>query len=208
LGVLSRFLGVIAGVFIPYEAGRGSYKESYYPLKPQPKFTTEKPSGSPLLVDNPSEKPSPELLPDLFPSQPKQLDDKNNLLIYRSMKENSVGQPMVEESARGLGVRPGVDIDINMGMVVPFTGGMSASPLTPMNLPSHRRPASMGGTGKDPVFQMNTKDLPSGLVFVPDKFNNNGAAIHGTIQPKGPVSYQVYKRLLESTQPKWSLYGR
>ncbi len=128
-------------------------------------------------------------------------ESNNDQIIYRSMRIDINGSPLLEESARGLGVRPGKDILIKDGFVFPFTGGMSASPDDPNYLPNHRKPISLGGTGKDPVFYMNTKMLPPGLKFVQD------SKTHGTIQPSMAMSYEDYKTLLSITKNLWKLTG-
>ena len=59
--------------------------------------------------------------------------------IFRGMKDDR-GYPKIESSARGLGVREGIDITVDAnGMVEPGKNGMSMSP-SPQDLPSHRRP--------------------------------------------------------------------
>lgn len=123
--------------------------------------------------------------------------EENGRLIYRSMKGDDMGFPLVEESARGLGVRINQDIPLAYDQVLPLTGGMSTAPDNPLNLPSHRRPPSLGGTGKDPVFEFNTKNLPLGLKWVQD------APGHGTIQPSFVMPYETYKTLLSSTKYLW-----
>ncbi|WP_285398406.1 RHS repeat-associated core domain-containing protein [Lysinibacillus sp. fls2-241-R2A-57] len=119
--------------------------------------------------------------------------------IYRGMRDSN-GKPMLGESARTLGARPGKpggDIPIDSdGMVHPRTGGMSVSP-SPEDLPPHRRPPGFGGEGKDPVWKMNTGDLGSDLVHVPDKPG------HGTIQPTRTMPFEEYQKALEETQSKW-----
>lgn len=125
--------------------------------------------------------------------------------LFRSMKEGEEGQPQIGPSARQLGVRtegPKPDIPIDaQGMVHPETGGMSVSPHDPMGLPEHRRPPSLGGTGKDPVFSMNSQSLPEGLQYRPDP---RSPQTHGFIEPSGPMSIEEYQRLLGSTASSWT----
>jgi hypothetical protein len=117
------------------------------------------------------------------------------------MKNDETGFPVVEESAKGLGVRINGDIPVTDGLVLPLTGGMSVAPQTPYNLPIHRRPSNLGGTGKDPIFEINTNNLPTGLYYLQDKPN------HGTIQPVFPMPYETYKSILSSTKYLWKPYG-
>jgi hypothetical protein len=117
--------------------------------------------------------------------------------IFRGMIENN-GQPQIGNTARELGTRP-IDIPVDgRGMVHPGTGGMSVSP-SPQDLPSHRRPPGFGGTGKDPVWKMSTKNLGPDLKLVPDSPG------HGTIQPSRTMSNQNYQRALAGTQDKWEM---
>ena len=112
---------------------------------------------------------------------------------------NENGMPKVTPSARGLGARAGVGGDIPVdvhGMVHPETGGISVSP-SPQDLPGHRRPPEFGGTGKDPVWKMNTDDLGPDLKHVPDKPG------HGTIQPSRSMHVDDYQKALAETQQKW-----
>jgi hypothetical protein len=112
------------------------------------------------------------------------------------MRESN-GMPVTGESARTLGVRQGTDIHVDSnGMVRPGTGGMSASPSIE-DLPPHRKPPAFGGTGKDPVWEINEDDLGPDLVYVPDSPG------HGTIQPSREMTYEEYKNALENTQDKW-----
>lgn len=96
-------------------------------------------------------------------------------LYYRGMAEKN-GKPKVGRSARLLGIRPDVDIDLicmpqgwlddegyllpelerdNSGVRVEVacknTKGMSTS-LSVEGLPPFRKPAAFGGIGKDPLW--------------------------------------------------------
>ncbi len=116
--------------------------------------------------------------------------------IYRGMTEEN-GQPKVGETARALGARPNGDIPVDAkGNVHPNTGGVSVSP-SPQDLPPHRRPPEYGGTGKDPVWKLDTSDLGDELKHVPDKPG------HGTIQPTRTVSLSRYQQALANLKGKW-----
>ena len=87
--------------------------------------------------------------------------------LYRGMREAD-GLPVTGPTARTLGARPGVDVPVGPdGMVHPGTGGVSVSPDSPLNLPPHRRPPEFGGTGRDPVWRLDERDLPDGLSYPP-----------------------------------------
>ncbi|MBB3257525.1 RHS repeat-associated protein [Paraburkholderia bannensis] len=118
--------------------------------------------------------------------------------VYRAMKTGGDGLPVAEPTARGLGARPGVDIPVDSsGMVHPDTGGISVAPESASNLPPHRRPSNLGGTGKDCACRLNTANLPKNLKYVQD------SATHGTIQPSTSMSLSDYQSALGSTREKW-----
>ena len=126
-------------------------------------------------------------------------------LIFRSMRMGEGGLPELGSSARTLGARAGTDIPINDGLVSPGTGGMSVSPNDAMNLPVFRRPPSLGGIGKDPVWCMDVCDLPSGLSYRADPLNPAG---HGFIEPSATMGYEPYEGLLEGTAGLWRLVAQ
>ena len=93
--------------------------------------------------------------------------------LYRAMKRDPLdGFPLLNPSARGLGIRPGIDIPVDdYGLVEPGAGGMSVAPGSPTNLPLHRRPAEYGGEGDDPVWSIEEDELGRLLSYVPDDRN-------------------------------------
>ena len=119
------------------------------------------------------------------------------------MREGGDGLPMVGATARHLGVRPGADIRILYnGSVSPGQAGMSVSPSPPQNLPSHRRPPELGGTGKDLVFEMDTEDLPEELEYRPDRARPD---THGFITPAYTMLFEHYQQAVHSTRALWWL---
>ena len=80
------------------------------------------------------------------------------MLLYRSMREETDGFPAVGPSGRLLGIRgddtttPDVAAVNPTDPVGPGDGGLSVAPGDPMLLLRHRRPPSLGGTGRDPVW--------------------------------------------------------
>lgn len=117
--------------------------------------------------------------------------------VYRSMREAADGDPMVGPTARTLGVRPGDDLPVVQGRVRPGTGGLSVAPDRPSSLPSHRRPAEFGGTGKDPVWGITTDSLGIGLTFRQDK------AEHGLFEPAREMSIEDFQAELADLAPLW-----
>ncbi len=118
--------------------------------------------------------------------------------LFRAMRKADDGTPEVGPSARSLGARPDVDIPVDCdGCVHPGTGGVSASPDSPSHLPPHRRPQEFGGTGKDPVWKIESDSLGDDLRFVPD------SKTHGTIQPSRSMTLEEYQQALGETVYQW-----
>jgi hypothetical protein len=124
-----------------------------------------------------------------------------NETIYRAMTVDEDGAPRLDASARTLGARPMIDVpgDASEG-VETGTGGMSASSDTPENLPSHRRPASFGGSGADDVFAIGTLDLGSDLTWRPDP---DGPLGHGFVEPVRRMAFSDYQDALWATRAMW-----
>src|SRR5262245_2122963 len=114
--------------------------------------------------------------------------------VYRAMRDDPLGGPAIGPSARTLGVRPaappGGDIPVAGGQVHPNTGGMSVAPDDLMNLPPIRRPKSLGGSGKDPVWYIDIDLLGSDLAFVQDK------STHGLIEPGRSMTLDEFLKAL------------
>ena len=122
--------------------------------------------------------------------------------VLRGMRADQAdGLPAIGETGRYLGVRPGVDIPVAPdGFVDSGTEGMSVVPPPVENLVDHRRPPDCGGTGKDPVFELDTEDLPGVLAYRPDPANPEG---HGFIEPARRVSFEEYRRAIHQTRTLW-----
>ena len=124
--------------------------------------------------------------------------------IYRAMIPDTDGLPQVGQSARQLGVRPHDQLphnDVNaaspVDIVVPDEG-MSAVPDEPANLPKNRRPSQVnGGTGKDPVWEIDTEDLGPNLQFHQD------SPTHGVIGVKEPMTLDQFEQELAATRALW-----
>lgn len=119
-------------------------------------------------------------------------------MIYRAMREDPAGGPVIGPTARTLGVRSQVDIPVAAGQVQPNTGGMSVALDRPENLHPLRRPPRYGGSGKDPVWRLHTDQLGSDLQFRED------SATHGLIEPARAMSLDDFQRHLADTKPLWT----
>ena len=87
-------------------------------------------------------------------------------------------------------------------ILLPGQGGMSVAPDDPADLPTHRRPVSLGGTGRDPVWYIESDDLG------PDLHARQGRPGHALIEPSRPVILQVFQDALAATRWRWKLYCR
>jgi hypothetical protein len=76
--------------------------------------------------------------------------------------------------------------------------GMSAAPNNPANLGKNRRPPQLDrGTGKDPVWEIDTEDLGLKLEFVQDK------PTHGVVAPRVPMTLAELEQALAATRAQW-----
>jgi hypothetical protein len=123
--------------------------------------------------------------------------------LYRSMKTAGDGYPEPGPTARTLGVRPGIDIPVDVdGIVVGGEGGMSVAPDSAAHLPEHRRPPSHGGTGKDPVWELDAAELGDSLVYREDSLM---PGVHGFIEPRQPMAFTEFEAALVETRQAWRL---
>ncbi|MCC3456160.1 hypothetical protein [Microcoleus sp. PH2017_08_TRC_O_A] len=143
-----------------------------------------------------------------------------NKLYYRGMAEQN-GKPKIGRSARLLGVRPGIDIDIEkmptgylneqgyllaelerefrgelVAVAVRNTKGMSVS-ISIESLPAFRRPTKFGGTGKDSLWQIDDIKIIGDLQAVQD------SPTHVSILPRATMSLEMYEAALANTQNDW-----
>lgn len=123
-------------------------------------------------------------------------------VLYRGMKDDGDGQPECGASARKLGVRLEGDIRIQADSTVePETGGMSVAVGGPENLKPHRRDELFGGWGRDPVWQIESSDLPDTLVF---RLDPDDPSRHGFVEPIERMSLDDYQEALASSRGIWT----
>ena len=127
--------------------------------------------------------------------------------------------PKVGRSARLLGIRPGIDtievpdswvtsigylqIESERGesknlvtVAVRNTKGMSAS-ISIESLPFHRKQIAWGGTGRDPIWQIDSSYLDRDLEAVRD------SPTHVSIMPRVTMLLTKYELALANTQKYW-----
>lgn len=115
--------------------------------------------------------------------------------------DSTDGLPLVGTTARYLAVRPNVDIPVDRdGFVGPGTGGMSVSPPPITNLHPLRLPRAAGGFGRDPVFEVETDDLPEALAYRPDP---DDPERHGFIEPISRMPFEGYESAVRATRELW-----
>lgn len=118
-------------------------------------------------------------------------------------------KPLVAPTARGLGVRPGVDITVDdLGNVAPGSGGMSVAPdwklLPPWRIPhrlAHIMPQARG-RNEDACWRLGegsfiADSIGGHLRFVPDRPS------HGVVEPAFQMPLDDYQAALADTQDDW-----
>lgn len=142
-------------------------------------------------------------------------------LYYRGMA-NKDGKPRLGRSARLLGVRLGVDIDVallpqgwldaqsylrleeterdstgaKVEVAVRNTKGLSVS-LSIEGLPPFRKPSAFGGTGRDPLWQIDGNYIVGDLEAVQDSLT------HVSIMPSATMLLARYEAAIAQTQMYW-----
>jgi hypothetical protein len=132
-------------------------------------------------------------------------------LVYRVMKKDEDDRPTVEQSASGLGVRPGTDVDLDPQCNVIANGkGMSVSPawreMPLLRIPKRLRDKVRGARGPNNRFCFQTGAGPfqagefaAGLELVPD------SPRHGCIAPAQNIPLSRYQGDLAATRSDWQI---
>jgi hypothetical protein len=135
---------------------------------------------------------------------PSALESEPGVKIYRAKIADTDGLPQIGRSARQLAIRPLGRLphsDVSAAMADDLVNpgeGMSAAPADPANLPKNRRPSQVnGGTGKDPVWEIDTDDLGPKLQYLQDK------PTHGVLCSKQPIPLAELEQALAATRARW-----
>jgi hypothetical protein len=127
--------------------------------------------------------------------------------VFRVMRKEPDGLPTVSQTS--LGVRPGVDVDLDAQNNVLVNGkGMSVAPnwrdINVNRIPKRLRPIVPGAGGSNNTFCFRTGTgafvqgpLANGLTLEPD------SATHGNVAPARLVPLATYEADLAATRPDW-----
>ena len=127
--------------------------------------------------------------------------------VFRVMRKESDGLPRV--SPTGLGVRPGIDVDLDGQNNVLVNGkGMSVAPnwrdINVTRIPRRLRAIVPGAGGSNNTFCFRTGSGPfvqgpfaNGLILMPD------SPTHGNVVPAQVVPLSAYEADLAATRPNW-----
>lgn len=111
-----------------------------------------------------------------------------------------VSSASLRSAARGLGVRPSVDISVDDDGFVEPGEGMSVAQDSPDYLPEHRRPTSLGGDSDDPLWEIEEDDLGDALNYRLDEPPEG----HGVIEPAWRMGLEDYELALAETREVWT----
>jgi hypothetical protein len=126
--------------------------------------------------------------------------------VFRVMKRDQDGQPTVAPASNALGVRPGIDIDVDQqDNAIPNDKGMSVSPSLNDIFPP-RIPKRLGGQAPNSsaVFALGTGPfqqavIADGLELIPDD------PTHGVLRPTRLVPLAQYQADLAATRADWQV---
>lgn len=129
--------------------------------------------------------------------------------VYRLMRKDEDGLPTVQQSASGLGVRVGTDVDIDAdGLVLANDKGMSVNPqshaININMMPKRLKHKYYGATGPNNRYVFRCGDGPfergpfaDGLILIPD------SETHGVVAPTEVMSLADYQAALAATRSTW-----
>ncbi len=127
-------------------------------------------------------------------------------MVFRAMKRDADGFPTVAPSASALGVRLGVDVDIDaQNQVIVNEKGMSVSPSW-RSLSVFRIPKRLGGQGSNNThcFKMGAGVFEQAVIaerleLIPD------SDVHGVIRAIQSVPLTQYEVDLGATRTRWMI---
>jgi hypothetical protein len=133
--------------------------------------------------------------------------------IYRSMKKAEDDKPVVEPSAKGLGVRVAGNTDVDLddrGNVILNGKGMSVAPawrkLLPHLIPRRLRPSFPRAAGSPSLFcfAMGEGTFSNGPISDALELQIDSPT-HGVVAPRQLVPVDRYQSDLASTRDAWTV---
>jgi hypothetical protein len=126
--------------------------------------------------------------------------------IVRIMKRQDDGLPLVAPKSDALGVRPGIDIDVDpQNNAICNDKGMSVSPSW-KDISPRRVPKRLGGQGSNSTFvfvfgsgAFQKTAVAEGLELLPD------SPSHGVVRPVSTVPLTEYDAALAATRSSWRI---
>ena len=78
---------------------------------------------------------------------------------------------------------------------------MSVTLDNPRKMPRPRRPRSLGGEGRDPLFRMRSDRIPAELILRTDALRPQ--TLHACLTPARNCRFEEYQELLHGTRSNW-----
>lgn len=131
--------------------------------------------------------------------------------VYRIMKKDEDGLPTIGSSSSTLGVRPGIDIDLDAHNNVQVNGkGMSVAPdwrdINPNRIPKRLRHTVLGAAGSNNTFCFRRGEGPFQRGFFADGLNlEPDSPKHGNVVPAQVVPLATYEANIVATRPDWQV---
>lgn len=131
--------------------------------------------------------------------------------VYRIMRKDEDGFPVVARSASALGIRVGTDIDVdeNQNAIVNYKG-MSVSPHW-RDVKTIRIPKRLGGRGSNNTHCFRAGEgafecspFSDGLELYPDP-PQDGKVRHGSLRPARTTALSEYEDDLAKTRMMWQV---
>jgi hypothetical protein len=121
-------------------------------------------------------------------------------LVYRGMKADGSDPdlPRLGRASHALGIR---ECDVcfdSQGLCEALCLGMSVTPGEPESLPGHALPKVLGGSSKDPVWQIPVGAFWNHLRVFRDRRE------HASVQSTVAVDLNIFDDRVQSTQASWS----
>ena len=142
-----------------------------------------------------------------YNGEDKEINAESNMpKVVRVMKRDDDGLPTVGPSSSTLGVRPGIDIDVDpQNNAISNDKGMSVAPSW-KDISPRRIPKRLGGQGSNGTYVFvfgsgifEQAVIADGLELLPD------SPTHGVVRPIATVPLAQYETALAATRASWRI---